>query len=230
MGKKKKMKWVLYDANGSYVVGHFDDVKFFPKDRQKEHKMTFGYDFYAAQTFSKGNLPNNDNRIIQIVWMDHWNGGLGETQWERNATFPVSLGLITYENQMRLTRNPIEEISLLYKNGKKWNFQMIEPENNLFKEIKSKKFELIAEFDLTNTTASKFGFQIANKTIAYHIKSQVLLDEQLKPDASNRIKLRILVDWGNLRFLPIIVFFRIPNILHFLPITEEIFLFLLMVK
>jgi len=87
---------------------------------------------------------------------------------------------------------------LLYKNGEKWESQIIQPNNNLFKDIKSKKFELIAEFDLTNTTASKFGFQVANKKIAYHIKSQVLLDEQLKPDDSNRIKLRILVDWGQL--------------------------------
>jgi len=197
-GNKEIMKWVLYDANGSYLVGHFDGVKFETEQGQEKHIMTLGYDFYAAQTFPSGNLPNNDERIIQIAWMDHWNGGLGETVWERNATFPVSLGLVTYENQMRLTRNPIDEISLLHQNEKKWESQLISPDNNLFKDVKSKKFELIAEFDLTNTTASKFGFQVANKTIAYHVKSQVLLDEQLKPDASNRIKLRILVDWGQL--------------------------------
>jgi fructan beta-fructosidase len=197
-GNKENMKWVLYDANGSYLIGYFDGIKFLTEEGQEEHAMTLGYDFYAAQTFPAGNLPNNDERIIQIAWMDHWNGGLGETVWERNATFPVSLGLVTYENQMRLTRNPIEEIALLYENGEKWESQIIQPENNLFKDIKSKKFELIAEFDLTNTSASKFGFQVANKTIAYHVKSQVLLDEQLKPDASNRIKMRILVDWGQL--------------------------------
>ena len=192
------MKWVLYDANGSYLVGHFDGEKFLPEQGQEVQEMTLGYDFYAAQTFPAGNLPNDDDRIIQIAWMDHWNGGLGETVWERNATFPVSLGLVTYDNQMRLTRNPIEEIALLYENSEKWEPQVIQPENNLFEGIKSKKFELIAEFDLSNTTASKFGVQVANKSIVYHVKSQVLLDEQLKPDASNRIKLRMLVDWGQL--------------------------------
>ena len=192
------MKWVLYDANGSYLVGHFDGEKFLPEQGQEVQEMTLGYDFYAAQTFPAGNLPNDDDRIIQIAWMDHWNGGLGEAVWERNATFPVSLGLVTYDNQMRLTRNPIEEIALLYERGEKWEPQIIQPENNLFEGIKSKKFELIAEFDLSNTTASKFGFQVANKSIVYHVKSQVLLDEQLKPDASNRIKLRMLVDWGQL--------------------------------
>ncbi len=197
-GNKENTKWVLYDANGSYLVGQFDGIKFVPEQGQKEHIMTLGYDFYAAQTFYSGNLPQNDDRIIQIAWMDRWNGGLGETVWERNATFPVSLGLVTYENQMRLTRNPIDEISLLYQNKNNWESQLISPDNNLFKDIKSKKFEIIAEFDLTDTSASSFGFQVANKKIAYHIKSQVLLDEKLKPDSSNRIKLRILVDWGQL--------------------------------
>lgn len=197
-GDRDNMKWVLYDANGSYLVGHFDGEKFIPEQGQEVQEMTLGYDFYAAQTFPAGNLPNDDDRIIQIAWMDHWNGGLGEAVWERNATFPVSLGLVTYDNQMRLTRNPIEEIALLYERGEKWEPQIIQPENNLFEGIKSKKFELIAEFDLSNTTASKIGFQVANKSIVYHVKSQVLLDEQLKPDASNRIKLRMLVDWGQL--------------------------------
>ena len=130
--------------------------------------------------------------------MDHWNGGLGETIWERNATFPVSLGLETYDGQMRLTRSPIKEISKLYESEKIWDSQIVKPDNKLFKGIKSKKFEIVAEFDLTNTSASKFGFQVVNKTIAYHVKSQLLLNESLKPDASNRIKVRILVDWGQL--------------------------------
>ena len=197
-GNKQNMKWVLCDADGAYLVGQFNGTKFIPDEGQKNHIMTLGNDFYAAQTFPAGNLPDDDERIIQIAWMDHWNGGLGETIWERNATFPVSLGLETYDGQMRLTRSPIKEISKLYESEKIWDSQIVKPDNKLFKGIKSKKFEIVAEFDLTNTSASKFGFQVVNKTIAYHVKSQFLLNESLKPDASNHIKLRILVDWGQL--------------------------------
>ena len=32
----------------------------------------------------------------------------------------------------------------------------------------------------------------------YHKKSQVLLDEPLKPDSEGHVKIRILVDWGQL--------------------------------
>lgn len=197
-GNKSKMKWVLMDANGSYLVGSFDGTSFTPDKTQDVKIMTYGPDFYAGQTFLKASLPKNEERIIQLAWMDHWNGGLGESIWKRNATFPVSLGLVTYDGQMRITRNPIQEISRLYSKEKIWDSQVIKPQNGLLSEIKSKQFEIEAEFDLTNSKASKFGFKIANKTIAYHIKSQVLLDEELKPNASNRINIRILVDWGQL--------------------------------
>ncbi len=197
-GNKKNMKWVLMDANGTYVVGKFDGTSFLPEEGQSQHIMTLGHDFYAAQSFPCGSLPNQDERIIQLAWMDHWNGGLGETVWKRNATFPVSVGLITSDGQMRITRNPIREISSLYSNSQKWDSQSLNSNSKLLSATKSKKFELVAEFGLTNTTASKFGFKIANKTIAYHIKSQVLLDEKLVPDASNHIKITILADWGQL--------------------------------
>jgi len=214
-GNKQNMKWVLMDANGSYLVGKFDGKEFLPEKGQKSHVMTSGHDFYAAQSFPAGSFPNHDERIIQIAWMDHWNGGLGESVWKRNATFPVSVGLVTYDGQMRVTRNPIDEISKLYSSTQKWENQRINEIENLLSKIKSKKFEVVAEFDLTNTTASKFGFKIANKTIAYHVESQVLLDEKLKPDASNHIKIRILADWGQLEVLPIKEYSPILNNLLF---------------
>lgn len=196
-GDRNNMKWVLMDANGSYLVGDFDGKKFTPSG-QEVQVQTLGPDFYASQTFPTGGLPNGDTRKIQIAWMDHWNGGLGESVWERNASFPVSLGLVTYDGKMRLTRNPIDEISLLYKERYKWEAQTVKPGTNLFNGIRSRVFELDAEFDLNGSTAGSFGFRINNKKIAYHVKSAVLLDEKLHPDTSGRIRMRILVDLAQL--------------------------------
>ncbi len=224
-GNKERMKWILMDANGTYLVGDFNGTSFVPDQDQKTHIMTLGNDFYAAQTFAAGTLPNNDDRIIQLAWMDHWNGGLGETVWKRNATFPVSLGLVTYDGQMRLTRNPIREISSLYINEKNWDSQIVSPANKLLADTKSKQFEIEAEFDLTNATASKFGFKVANKTIAYHIKSGVLLDEELKPNVSNRIKMRILVDWGQLEVFANQGIFSYAEQFAFSPENKDISLF-----
>jgi len=197
-GDESNKKWVIQDANGSYLVGDFNGTTFTKDAEQDTLIMDVGPDFYAAQTFPMGNLPNGDDRIIQIAWMDHWNGGIGEKGWERNATFPVSLGLVTASGQKKITRNPIKEIVSIYKSTKTWKNKKCKPNSNLLSEIKSKKFDLIAEFDLTKTSATKFGFKVANKTIEYDIENHTLLSKKLMPDSSNRIQVRILVDWGQL--------------------------------
>ena len=102
-GASNKRKWVLQDANGTYLVGEFDGKKFTAE--QEPLVMDVGPDFYAAQTFFRPNLPTD--KLIQIAWNDHWNGGIGEKPWKRNATFPVEVGLITYAGKMRLTRTQV---------------------------------------------------------------------------------------------------------------------------
>lgn len=197
-GDEKNRRWVLQDANGSYLVGTFDG-KIFRKDpRQDTLVMTLGPDFYAGQTFPKGNLPDNDPRVVQIAWMDHWNGGIGEIIWERNATFPVALGLVTYEGQLRLTRNPINEISSLYEDSKHWKDQIITKGSNLLSNCHSKKFDLIVTFDLTGSDASRINLRVTDKFITYDIEKQTLLGELCKPDDSGQLTIRLLVDWGQL--------------------------------
>ena len=197
-GNENYRKWVLQDANGSYLVGDFDGINFIKDEKEDTLVMDVGPDFYAAQTFPMGNLPNGDDRIIQIAWMDHWNGGIGEIIWERNATFPVVLGLKTYEGQIRVSRNPIEEIKMLYEDSRTWRNKNCTVNSNLLSEIRSKKFDLLAEFDLSKSGATKFGFKVANKTIEYDVENHTLLGKKLLPDASNRVKIRLLVDWGQL--------------------------------
>lgn len=224
-GNKNNKKWVLQDANGSYLIGDFDGVSFLLDEGQDTLLMDVGPDFYAAQTFPMGSLPNNDSRIIQIAWMDHWNGGVGETIWERNATFPVSLGMVTFNDQIRLTRNPIAEIASIYENTKTWNSQEIKAGTNLLSEVKSKKFDLIAEFDLTGTSAKTFGFKVANKTIEYDIMNETLLSKKLTPEKSNHIKIRILVDWGQLEVFVNGGIFSFTEQFAFSPDRDDIELF-----
>lgn len=197
-GDKDKMKWVLQDANGSYLVGDFDGTTFLPTQKDK-FVMDVGPDFYAAQTFFRPNLPQD--KLIQIAWNDHWNGGIGEKGWERNATFPVEIGLVTYNGKIRITRTPIPAISTLYESTKTWDSQMLQcccQADNIMSDVKSKKFDLTAHFDLNGATAREIEFRFANRIIKYDIQEQHLLGKELKPDKDNTIKLRFLVDWGQL--------------------------------
>lgn len=196
-GDKNKMKWILQDANGSYLVGRFDGKTFTPE--QEKLVMDVGPDFYAAQTFYRPNMPTE--ALIQIAWNDHWNGGIGEKPWERNATFPVAVGLVTYEGKMRITRTPIPAIKTLYKKTRAWQNKTITEAakgGNLFKGITSKAFDLTVQFDLTGATARAITFKIANRVITYDIAKQTLLGKALKPDAQGRLTIRMLVDWGQL--------------------------------
>jgi fructan beta-fructosidase len=197
-GDKNNMKWVLHDANGSYLIGHFDGKRFEPE--QKDLIMDVGPDFYAAQTFFRPNFPNG--KVIQLAWQDHWNGGIGETPWERNATLPVEVNLVTRGDEIRIARTPIEAISSLHESTQTWEDTTIkcscEVSEGILDGVRSKKFDLTATFDLTDTTARSIDFKIANKTIIYNISEQQLMGSSLKPNADNMLTIRILVDWGQL--------------------------------
>ncbi|MEP6171248.1 MAG: glycoside hydrolase family 32 protein, partial [Rhodopirellula bahusiensis] len=135
-GNTDNKKWVLHDANGSYLVGQFDGVRFTPE--QETLVMDVGPDFYAGQTFFRPNLPSGD--VIQIAWNDHWNGGIGESPWERNATFPVKIGLVTHEGKMKVTRTPIQAIKTIYKDTTTWTNKTITPQDEkdgLLKDVRA---------------------------------------------------------------------------------------------
>ena len=206
-GDPKKSKWVLQDAKGSYIVGQFDG-KAFAKE-QDPLLMDVGPDFYAAQTFFRANLPTK--ALIQIAWHDHWNGGVGEKGWERHATFPVKLGLVTYEGKMRITRTPIAGIETLYKGTKTWKNETLTEGENLLAAAKSKTFDLTAVLDVKDTKAAEINFQIANIPLKYDIGKQVFhgmrsnrnkpvpdKPKALKPDANGILRIRMLVDWSQL--------------------------------
>ena len=214
-GDTDQMKWVLYDAAGKYLVGQFDGIKFSPDD-ETPRLMDVGPDFYAGQTFFPHNLP--EKKYIQIAWNDRWNGGVGENVWERNATFPVELGLITYEGKPHITRTPISAIEKLYTGTKVFNNETLVRGKNILSDIQSKTFDMTAVFDLENTTANTITFTIANKTYTYKIAEQKLssrimrkkmrdgeqivicsdADLDLKPDADGKLKIRMLIDWSNI--------------------------------
>ena len=124
-----------------------------------------------------------------------------EKPFKRNATFPVEVTLVTYDGKMRLTRSPIPAIKSLYRGSKTWTNEMIQcacQHKNILAGVASKTFDLTAQFDLNGATAREIEFKIANKTINYDIEEQQLMGKPLKPDAHNRLTIRMLVDWSQL--------------------------------
>ncbi len=209
-GDLNKMKWVLYDAAGKYLVGHFDGTKFTDENEAKEDLfMDVGPDFYAGQTFPPFTLPQK--KYIQLAWMDEWNGGIGEKPWERNATFPVELGLVTRDGKMRVTRTPIAAIKDLYADPAVQLGKIEVGADNILKDVRSKTFDMTLTIDLKGTTAEKIEFKIANVSYQYDIAAQTLIysgveknkfgDKHppvLRPDSNQILKIRMLVDWSSI--------------------------------
>ena len=93
---------------------------------------------------------------------------------------------------------PIKEISNIYESSLQWGSQVLRKNENILSDVKSKKFDLIVEIDLSKTKAKRFGIKVANKTIEYDAPNQTLLSKKVIFKDKEILKLRILVDWGQL--------------------------------
>lgn len=209
-GDPEKKKWVLYDAGGRYLVGHFDGRHFTDENQSEEDLfMDVGPDFYAAQTFFPYTLP--ERKYIQLAWMDEWNGGIGEKPWQRNATFPVELGLVTRNGKMRVTRTPIAAIEKLYTGSPVHITHRNLDSENILKEVGSKAFDMTLIFDLKGATAEEIVLEIAGKSYRYNIAKQILVYDgfqknkfgkkeppALHPDSNSILQIRMLVDWSSI--------------------------------
>ena len=97
----QRERWVLYAADGKYLIGDFDGVKFTPKGNKQQ--LWHGR-FYAAQTFSNA----ADGRCIQIGWAQ------GVTfpgkPFNQQMTIPVELTLEPSSNDSSLSGRPVREL------------------------------------------------------------------------------------------------------------------------
>ena len=150
--------------------------------------------FYASQTFSMNNFPSN--RVIQMAWMRGFAVGTTPT-WTHNASFPCELKLKTLPEGVRVTRTPISEISSLYDATQHWGSQTLTSGTNLFAGKSSKCFDIEAVFNVSGATATQINFQIANRTVTYNLSNKTILGKTLNP-INNQVKIRMLVDWGEL--------------------------------
>lgn len=194
-------KWVLFDGDGSYVIGQFDGEKF----TSESAKMwsDYGKNYYATQTWS--NLPESDSRTIQIAWMK--GGEYPDMPFSGQMTFPCELALKKYMEGVKLVRKPIKEIELLHQKGQVWENKNLIPglEKNLLHGIKGDCFHIIGSFRLK--TADNFGFFVRldkeknGAEIMYNVKNKALTclgqSTTVEP-VDGVIKLEILLDRSSL--------------------------------
>ena len=190
-------KWILFDGDGSYIIGSFDGAVFTPETSKV--KSDFGSNYYATQTWS--NIPAEDGRTIQIAWMR--GGKYPDMPFNGQMSFPCELSLTKFSFGYKLVRKPVKEIELLHEKHFEWNNKNLIPGigENILKKVDGECLHIIGEFDLK--TSDGFGFMLRqNKKnqgseILYNVKRgtlTVLNSTVPVVAANNKISLEILLD------------------------------------
>jgi fructan beta-fructosidase len=189
-GAKGQAKWVLYAADGKYVLGSFDGKAFAVESGK--HQLWYG-NFYAAQTFSE----TPDGRRIQIGW------GNGITfpgmPFNQQMTVPCRLTLRTTADGVRLFAEPVREIETLRGPKHAWTDVTPRPKENLLADITGDLFDIRAE--AVTGGADAFGFIVRGVPVVYDEKKQEITcagkTAPLKPDGG-KVRLRLLIDRGSI--------------------------------
>ncbi|WP_332631828.1 GH32 C-terminal domain-containing protein [Halalkalibacter flavus] len=165
-GLHDSTKWVLITsvANGptggqsmGYFIGDFDGTEFIP-DKENIKWLNYGADMYAGVTWS--NTPNN--RPILLSWMStpQYAGDTPTDPWRSAMTIPRELKLKQSNNEMMLTQTPVEELEDLRDKNQSWSNELTSSSNELLSSVEGDSLEIIAEIDMTQTTADEIGFKV----------------------------------------------------------------------
>ncbi|MGQ9610625.1 MAG: glycoside hydrolase family 32 protein [bacterium] len=185
-GDPKNKKWVFWGANSNYLIGNFDGLRFHPESNVL--RAEWGANFYAAQTWS--DIPETDGRKIQIAWMS--GGNYPDMPFNQQMSFPCELTLRTTNEGIRLFREPISEITNIYRSKHVWNDQSLD---KVFDLANGQLFDIHAEIELNDF--SEFVFVIRGEKVEYNAKNKQIKAfgraAKLEP-INNRVKLRLLID------------------------------------
>lgn len=188
-GDVKRKFWILYAADGEYVIGHFDGKSFQPIEGKK--KLWYG-NFYAAQTFDSEPL----HRRVQIGW------GRGiefpGMPFNQQMVVPVTLSLTTLNDEMLLLARPVREVEWLRGREHAWENLDVAEETSL-EGPQGGLYDIEATIDPGD--AKTVGLSIRGIPVRYDAaKRELTCNETTMPLRPHRgvIQLRILVDRGSI--------------------------------
>jgi fructan beta-fructosidase len=188
-GAGGERKWVLYAADGKYLLGRFDGKTFHPDGGKRQ--LWWG-NFYASQTWS--NAPKG--RRVQIGW------GQGITfpgmPFNQQMAFPVELRLETTDEGPRLLGEPVREVRKLHGKRHAWKELPVKEGESPFPELSGDLWEIRADWEVG--AAKEFGFRVRGVPVTYDVERQELscqgVTAPLKP-VEGRVRMQILVDRGS---------------------------------
>jgi sucrose-6-phosphate hydrolase SacC (GH32 family) len=142
-GNPNNKKWVITNAGTGYEVGDFDGTKWTglgDKDKDgRPLRFESGDCYYAAQVFNQA----PDHRVVHVGWLRSAAAGYSPfteagMPFTQQLSIPAEITLRTTPDGIRMVRNPVREIELLYARTDKF-------ENIPAKELNTKLAALSPE-------------------------------------------------------------------------------------
>jgi sucrose-6-phosphate hydrolase SacC (GH32 family) len=165
--------WVLTVSteNGSpargpgvqYFVGDFDGTTFTSRDpAETERWLDAGADFYGSMTWRDAGHAAEDERRLLIGWMSNptYAGRTPTASWRGAMALPRELALVTMEGGPQVVQQPLSELQSLRQPLVSLSDEVIAPGTNLLDGVTGDALEIEAEFDVSSTTADRFGFRV----------------------------------------------------------------------
>jgi sucrose-6-phosphate hydrolase SacC (GH32 family) len=179
--------WVFTGANGHYLIGSFDGMRFTPEVGPLQ--VDFGANYYAVQTYS--DAPNG--RRIQIAWMA--GGKYPGMPFNQQLSFPCDMTLRRLDAGLRLCRQPVPEIATLHAEEHSFSHIQMQPGENPLADVQGELFDIRAELEVG--TDGVFDFTLRGETVSYSAAAgQMVVMGKVAPvqPVDGRIRVHILVD------------------------------------
>ncbi|MCI0700243.1 MAG: glycoside hydrolase family 32 protein [Planctomycetia bacterium] len=213
--KQDETKWVLYAADGKYLVGEFDGKEFKPDFKEK--KQLWHGRFYAAQTFDNTpqwkpegwngpHPPAKRVRRVQIGWAQ------GITfpgmPFNQQMTVPVELQLLLTPNGPALHAHPVTELKSLREEKPVIDIKKlpavtwgVDPATGMMRETLANDLDAFDLYALLSFKGAKtVGLDLRGTKLTYDVAKETLTVGNVTAPLKLRrptLELRILMDRGS---------------------------------
>lgn len=181
--------WVLYAADGKYVLGKFDGRAFRPDSGK--HQLRFGR-FYAAQSFDSA----PQGRRIQIGWA---NGvEFPGMPFNQQMTIPCELTLRPTDEGARMFAEPVPQLEALRRRTDSWQDFAPGEHRDALAGLPGELLDVRGEFKLGS--AESLTLSVHGVAVRYDAKKQELTCQNVSAPlapSEGSIRLRVLVDRGS---------------------------------
>lgn len=187
-GDSNKTRWVVWGANGRYLVGDFDGEKFTAQGGVKRHYFGAAY---AGQSYD--NAP--DGRRVHFGWM-RGEGAFPGAPFNLQMTLPMDFTLRSEGSELRLNAEPSPEVATLRKSTKEWKDLVFrEGGDDPLDSFKEELFEVEAVIS-ADTDAKHIGLRLFDEyPVLWETATGLFTDMEGKQEPiDGKLHLRVFVD------------------------------------